>query len=562
MRAIPAVALAAVLLAAPDARAQWPAGGKPVLESNEHVQAADFFQHPSGNLFVKATTTANTSNGHSAALIQPTGEIVAGWPSYLTGTLAGYTYLHDFAVDDSGNVWHSWVSPSSPPGTRLELLTPGGLHDPSTYWALNPSWGATPTALAPGQAADAYTLLMDTRLQRTYRTGLKAASWPASGKQLPIALSFLNRIISDSQGGAIVLGMHPTLSTGVAVRVDSSSALHAGWPAGGLVLNTYPDFDYAADPGGSFLAPSGHDHFLAAWKVNLGSDALRSVRMQRFSVDGTLDPGWPAEGALVTPEDSLQGLTMLADGSGGAYVLWTTLAGPRGTHILADCTFPSGLDASGRLLLDEAAEYVQAQYYYAGYHALERLVASVRPDGGLLIAWGDSRLAPTVSYRVRWLQPDLLADPARPDDGLAVMPSGPSAADYKLRAIQAAPDDGAYVAWEDQGQFGAALWMTRVSAPVVVGVPLGGPSHALLLSAPRPNPSRGDISFDVSLAGDGLVRVELLDVAGRVLRSHELQGRGTQPVKFSGLLSLPAGLYFVRATTNGESQRTRVVLTR
>jgi hypothetical protein len=284
--------------------------------------------------------------------------------------------------------------------------------------------------------------------------------------------------------------------------------------------------------------------------------------MQRFSVDGTLDPGWPAEGALVAPDDSLQGLTMLADGSGGAYVLWNTLAGPRGTHILADCTFPSGLDASGRLLLDNAAEYVQAQYHFAGYHALNSVVASVRPGGGLMVGWGDSRLAPTVSYRVRWLLPDLLADPARPDEGLAVMPSGPSAADYKLRAIQAAPDDGAYVAWEDQGQVGAALWMTRVSAPVVVGVPPGGPAHALVLSAPRPNPSRGDLALDVTLAGDGPVRVELLDIAGRVLRTQTVEGAGRHSLAFTALRDLPPGLYFVSATANGESQRTRVVLTR
>jgi len=561
MRAIPAAALAAVLLAATQARAQWPAGGKPILESGDALRAVEFLQHPSGDVCVKATTTANTSHGHGAALLHPTGEMVAAWPAYMTGTLAGYTNLHGFAVDDSGNVWHSWIS-SSNLNVRLELLTPAGLRDPSTSWTVSATGSATPAVLTTGRAADVYTVVADTRLQRTFRTGVKAASWPAAGKQLPISLSWLTRIAGDGNGGVIALGRHPTLGTAVAVRVDSNAAFHAGWPAGGLLLGPEHDFDYAAETGGSFLAPSGPSHFLAAWKVNLGSGALRSVRVHRFSADGALDPAWPLEGALVTPEDSLQGLTMFADGSGGAYVLWNTLAGPRGTHILADGSFPAGLDATGRLLLDGAAQYVQAQYYYWGYHALPSVVASARPGGGLMVAWGDSRLDPAVSYRVRWLLPDLLADPVRPDDGLAVMPSGPSAADYKLRAIQSAPDDGAYVAWEDAGQVGTALWMTRVSAPVVLDVPPGGSQQALRLSAPRPNPARDAIALELTLASEGPVRLELLDVAGRTLRTQTIEGAGRHRPEFTNLRDLPPGLYFVRATSGREQQRTRVVITR
>jgi hypothetical protein len=101
-----------------------------------------------------------------------------------------------------------------------------------------------------------------------------------------------------------------------------------------------------------------------------------------------------------------------------------------------------------------------------------------------------------------------------------------------------------------------------------VGVPAAGGSRALALSAPRPDPARGAVSFTLELKQPGDALVEVLDVSGRRIRAIH---RGAAP---AGALALtwdgadesgrpaPAGLYWMRATGLGESVGTRFVRVR
>jgi len=95
----------------------------------------------------------------------------------------------------------------------------------------------------------------------------------------------------------------------------------------------------------------------------------------------------------------------------------------------------------------------------------------------------------------------------------------------------------------------------------VLGV--GAPAaRALALSAPRPNPARGTVVLDVTLPNDSPARIELLDVAGRVMQARVVQGAGVRKVTFAELGSLAPGLYFARVSHPHGSATSRVVITR
>jgi hypothetical protein len=84
----------------------------------------------------------------------------------------------------------------------------------------------------------------------------------------------------------------------------------------------------------------------------------------------------------------------------------------------------------------------------------------------------------------------------------------------------------------------------------------------LALSAPRPNPATTAATFDLVLPDNGGARIELLDVAGRVLRTQLVEGAAAHAVSFDGLASLAPGLYFARVTSHADSKSVRVVVSR
>ena len=98
----------------------------------------------------------------------------------------------------------------------------------------------------------------------------------------------------------------------------------------------------------------------------------------------------------------------------------------------------------------------------------------------------------------------------------------------------------------------------------VPGTPAGAP-RALRLSAPRPNPSRAGARFTLEMPRAGEALVEVLDLAGRRVRTLH---RGPAPegplaLTWDGADALGrspgAGLYFVRATACGERAEARLV---
>jgi hypothetical protein len=75
-----------------------------------------------------------------------------------------------------------------------------------------------------------------------------------------------------------------------------------------------------------------------------------------------------------------------------------------------------------------------------------------------------------------------------------------------------------------------------------------------------PNAASRELALALTLADATPARVELLDVSGHRVRSHELAGAGTRPARFDRLDALPSGMYFVRVSQHGATRSTRVAL--
>lgn len=551
------------LLVASIASADWPPEGKRVLLATDSFNLTGSVwirELSSGDLLIRAVGVGGMSNGYDVQRISPAGDIAAGWPDRgaSLGTLGKSVreWAVGFMSDEDGISWLEQMTGVSQNIVGAHLVDSAGVLAPvgSPGWPLTTvtsSARAAAFASAPG-GLYAY---FDNRLQRLTRSGAVAAGWPAGGRTTISSSGTDVAAIPDGEGGVVIM----TAYLGpAAMRFDGSGVGHVGWPAGGVALSNDPDDGLATfldAPQLPDLQPSDVSHYFAAWSAPYNS-SVRKVKVQRLASDGTIDPAWPSSAVEAVASDAIGGVTLLPDRSSGLYVLWYANMLPRGTHIRPEGSFEPGTDGLGVSLVPVGASYIQPLNSY--------VPADVTPDGRLVFAWDDGAI--TRSIRVRWLLPDLTADPSEPAAGRLIQPN-----DRKtfVRAVHAGPEGGAYVAWEcaltdpDPGADKGEVWMTRLLPWSLVEVTPPAPRvPALALSAPRPNPARESIALDVTLPDDSPARLELLDIAGRPVRTKTVQGAGSHAVAFEGLSTLAPGLYFARISSHAGSTATRVVVSR
>jgi hypothetical protein len=552
--------IATLALAAP-AAASWPPGGMLVssYQTVHGVFNARIMELPVGDLVVLGVVGGGNSNGYVLQRVSRDGVIAAGWPAVgvgFWGVLPGIPLpAQSIVVDDASRTWHSWSSS----GYMLESISADGARVPeNTPYNLGSSFGYCGHA-APAPGGEVFVTCSSARLKRITATGAPASGWTSTGVALPGANYDDNAVLPDGSGGVVVFVRTSASGTPIATRIDGNGVRHTGWPATGLALSSVANG--ATITSDSQLLPSGPDHMLAVWSPDDGS-GTRRLMMQRFGLDATLDPAWPATG-LVVASDTLWACCALADGAGGAYIVRESHGRPVATHITAAGGTLGGTDVE---FTDAGARYVPICCWGIPTNVMNpaAMMADVTPDGGLLVGWNDTRLAPAVSFRLRWLTPSLTPAPGKPDTGLVYFPGSPYPHVGSMLAVHADGDDAAFVAWGDRRPccsfYDSDLWMTRVEAPALVGVDPSSP-RALALSAPRPNPARTAVAFDLTLPDDSPARVELLDVAGRAVRSKLVHGAGLHIVSFPDVGSLPPGLYLARVTTRTDSRCVRLALT-
>jgi hypothetical protein len=103
---------------------------------------------------------------------------------------------------------------------------------------------------------------------------------------------------------------------------------------------------------------------------------------------------------------------------------------------------------------------------------------------------------------------------------------------------------------------------------VVAGVPGAAASGSLAWAPPAPNPARGGVALTLRLARAGMVRVEVLDAAGRRTRTlfRGEAASGELHLRWDGLdesgHAVPPGAYFVRAESRGGARSVRLAVIR
>jgi len=110
-------------------------------------------------------------------------------------------------------------------------------------------------------------------------------------------------------------------------------------------------------------------------------------------------------------------------------------------------------------------------------------------------------------------------------------------------------------------------WAVPPAHPILVGVDERAPS-TVSVSRVVPNPTLGATRFEFALVAESNVRVEVVDLAGRVVRTLE-SGRlaaGPHAMAWDGRTTtgarVPSGLYFYRITAGTQSAEGRIAVIR
>jgi len=128
-------------------------------------------------------------------------------------------------------------------------------------------------------------------------------------------------VVADGAGGTVVAWQDDRADTLIDVFVQRLSNSGAPmWQAGGVSLQANISGSYAFDP--KSMINDGNGGFIIAW-IDARAEPSSVIHVQRFTLDGHLDPQWPAGGlALVDSGYGAGSPSLVSDNAGGAIVVW------------------------------------------------------------------------------------------------------------------------------------------------------------------------------------------------------------------------------------------------
>ena len=370
----------------------------------------------------------------------------------------------------------------------------------------------------------------DTYLQRITAAGAVAAGWPASGfpasvvqrSQEPFSLAL------DGTGGVLMAwddlrngGTGGTSQDIYAQRIRADGMLPPGWPVNGAPVTRAPDYQTrpaaVADGGGGALI---------AW-VDWRIGPVTDIYAQHLTASGGMSSGWPEGGLPTCTAQNNQGVPIvLADGEGGMVAAWGDERSGDRIDIYAQRVGPDGTIAPGwmanglPLLLGRAkpkvapaaagfyvgcssidpnsgadAEYYVQRFEFTGARATGWPEGGVRvcgapsfrdqlqvaPDGtgGLVLAWIDYRPNPSgiQIYAARVLATGALA-PGWTADGVRVSDVTLPGNQFDV-SIASDGHGGVYLAWEWEPAT-RYVWVQHLTA--IGAVAPGWPRYGLRVS--------------------------------------------------------------------------------
>jgi hypothetical protein len=448
------------------------------------------------------------STMHRVQRVTAAGTPAPGWPD--SGFVIGPGETPRLVPDGSGGAIVAWRG--------LDKML--ALHVPSVGGG--PDWsgvelrdqggpGSMRWAVTDG-AGGAYVLMEDDDLfvQRLDANGATAPGWPPGGRTV-VAGSNTSTMDADGSGGAYVVWESSPNDMSV-LRLDPDGSDGDGWPAAGVSLGHGEVFyDLHASGAGVFIA----------WHTSGGE---RNIQVNRVGYDGTRPPGWDEDGVIVAPMPATQEFPrIVSDGAGGALVAWTDYRNSFATEtdiyaarILPDATV--GIVAS--LTTAEAtSERVRLVWWARDVHEVRveraldgsgeawQSMTTLVPDASRQVVFEDRAIVPGERYRYRLGLPD-------------------------------------------------GSWAGEVSIEVPRTV-----TFALL--GARPNPASRNAVLEYTLDREGEVRLDVLDVTGRLVSARSLPGTaGSHFVPLAPSRELPPGAYLVRISHEGRTDTARVVVVR
>jgi hypothetical protein len=353
-------------------------------------------------------------------------------------------------------------------------------------------------------------------------------------------------------------------------RVRADGSLAPGIPVNGLPIvvaqNTQQLEDLESDPYGNALA---------CWSDTRPGAA--GVYLQRVQLDGTLGSGWPVNGLRVsTINDATFKSVVTPDQMGGAFVAFTAY--------FTGKVYVQHLLANGQVAPGWPPQGLPVTTIPGG--ANDEDDAAICPDGagGCIVVWSDWRLGFRAAF-------------AQHFDGLTA-----TAAELALVRAEATPERvrlewsatggsvraaverrTAIEAWSQVGEVssdGAGLLRFEDRA-VVAGaryayrlVPAGAeptsetwvevPAAVFALRGLVPHPANGtDVHVAFSLPTSGPARIELLDIAGRLIERHDETAleAGEHRLRPFGR-AIPPGVYWLRLSQGAHTATARAVVIR
>ena len=486
--------------------------------------------------------------------ITATGAVAPGWPAAGVAIAVGpgQQYLPEIANDGAGGAFVSWQDGNDPSTTRARYthvlgsaqLAPGWpvdgrLFEPAAVFVLRPLMLSTATGGFLACWSVSNDTLKSVRMlgQRFTSDGIADPAWPTSGVTVCQQRSFHRvpraRLVDDATGGFYtVIDDYRSGEELFVQHVLGSGAIAAGWPADALPVSTVP--------GGPAQYPSlcedGQGGVFVAWE-DYRSNYAR-VFGQHFTPDGQPHAGWPASGLSLSDAYAFQLSPQLAwDGIRGMYLTWMNLesGGYRSyvKHLTANGAPVRGWSPSGLPVVPIPTD----QY-----------VPKITADGlgGAIVTWEDIRNGESDVYAQRFVndgvvaaQVSLVSAEATPSEvRLRWQVSGESRANVERRegegewAVRAQldADGGGFMNHVDREVTAGVRYGYRLAfaggvrgGETSIAVPA---AYTLSLEGATTSPSGGSIAMAFTLPDAAPARLDLFDITGRRLASHDVGSRG------------------------------------
>ena len=536
------------------------------------------------------------------------GAVAAGWPAdgIAIATANGHQRGPRLAPDGSGGAFIAWYDgrddPEDPDIYAVRVTADGtiapGWVDGGTPIAVGPGGQRYPSIVADG-VGGAFICWRDARnfaetdvdiyLQRMTAAGEVSPGWPENG--LPVCTALGHQIfpvaVEDGLGGVFVVWEDGRVRPGFSdyldiygTRILGDGTIAPGWPVDGVPLCRAPDSQQDME-----AVADGLGGVVVTWEdyrsYGLGTDTVSDIYAQRLLADGTIPPGWPADGVAVSVAPGFQlSPELTSDGAGGAYVVWEETRG--GTldiyaqHVLASGQLAFGWDANGVSVSTAVGSQTS-------------MVVTTDGAGGALVAWDDSRLGgqqidiyahklgldgpvPTRPSLVsaeadesgirlfwyakdaRWLEASVYRRTEGTAWGYVGAPeiTGPDELRYDDPSVTPGERYAYRLGYFDGGieSFTDEVWV-EAAAPLVFA-----------LDGFRPNPAVGLPIVSLTLAKSEAARLEVFDLRGRLVLRRDLSGLGAgrHSVSLDEGVRLAPGVYVLRLTQGDRVARVRGII--